>query len=159
QVTAMTPLAADQTATLASDIKAVIAENQSRRLLYGALDGLFLASNILMSLGVTIASIFHQTTVAAVLGAFVTALLAAQASFSVGPRSAFHRRVLNTAKNLLTDLESGSASQQRRGSIRRRLQELRLLQFGTEERQAGAAASGSFAPEDEAEGQERLVRN
>jgi hypothetical protein len=155
----MTPLTADPTAALASEIKAFIDENQSRHLLYSILNGLFLASNILLGLGVTIASIFHQSTVAAVLGAFVTAFVAAQAAFSVGPRSAFYRRVLNMAKNLRTDLEAGSASQQKRGSIRRKLRELRLLEFGMEERQAGAAASASFAPEDEEEGQERLVRN
>ncbi len=64
-------------------------------------------SGILLGAGIVTAGVYQQGTPAAIMGAFVSAIVSAQRSFPFGMRASFYRALVGRADNLITQFQQG----------------------------------------------------
>jgi hypothetical protein len=67
---------------------------------------------LVISVGIVAAGIYQRGAVAAILGAFVSAIVSAQRAFPFGPRANFYRMLIGQAENLCTQIEQGLLEKQ-----------------------------------------------
>jgi len=97
-------------ATLEKRIRSELDENRSiwknRRTYHATLYNLFVIASIAMSVSITVAGIYDDGTLAAILGAILAGILALQQTFPFGEMAFFYRVGISEARILELDLDT-----------------------------------------------------
>jgi len=90
---------------LGEEVKAFAVECEKRYLFNSRWDNALNISGILLSVGIVASGVYQRGAVAAILGAFVAAIVSAQKAFPFGQRASFYRILVGQSANLQTDIE------------------------------------------------------
>jgi hypothetical protein len=110
--------------SLSEEIQDFAREVKTAHLRYRLANLLLITGSILVGGGVTVASIFKQSIVAAILGVFVSVFVALHSALSVSAKSDFYQLIAAEARNLLTDLKYTHVTEKKRAGL---LEELKTL--------------------------------
>ena len=89
---------------LETELARYIEEMQGRRKRHGLGNNSLILASIMASAAITVAGIFGQAEIAAILGVFLTVLLSVQQAFPFGEMSFFYRNSIADLENLQTSL-------------------------------------------------------
>jgi hypothetical protein len=92
-------------APLADEVRQFRNDCENRYKFNSRWDNTLNIAGLLLSVSIVAAGLFEKGAVAAILGAFVSAIVSAQRAFPFGPRANFYRVLIGQADNLQTQIQ------------------------------------------------------